>query len=140
MQPGRGVHLGPERGSEVVKPLITKCSKVAAITDGEMIVKITCLMSFSKVGVSYIIKGHELRDKAPPKDIDITARTQFFKAPARLFAEEDVLVKAEDLLHPLAPVTNLKRSSTNVGLITIEREVSICAAIRIDIALGFRSH
>lgn len=91
------------------------------------------------MGVSYIIKGHELRDKAPPKDIDITARTQFFKAPARSFAE-DVLVKAEDLLHPLAPLTNLKMSSTNVGLITIEGEVSICAAIRIDVALGFRSH
>lgn len=41
----------------VAKPLIAKLKKLAAITDGEMVIKITKFNEFSKVqeGVSYMI-------------------------------------------------------------------------------------
>lgn len=53
----------------VAKPLITKKkNKVAAITDGEMVIKIAIFEEFSsKVleGVSYMMRGHELRGTNP---------------------------------------------------------------------------
>lgn len=131
----------------VPKPITKKCNMVAALSDGVTVVKVTLYEAFvSKVqeGFSYIIKGHELRGTAPPYAIHISAATQFFKASA-LCVPEELFSKADDLLHPPAPLTQLKMSSTNVGLITVEGEVvkvSICAVIRILLGSLFflRSH
>lgn len=129
-----------------VKALSTKKNKVAAITDGETVLKITLFEEFSskvKQDMSYMMRGHELRGQAPPYLINITARTQFFKAPA-LAVSEALIIKAEELLNPPSPATPLNMSPTSGGLITVEGEVvevNICGSIRIDIALGFqRNH
>ncbi|CAI5685400.1 unnamed protein product [Oreochromis niloticus] len=116
----------------VAKPISKKCNMVAALSDGVTVVKVTLFEAFaSKVqeGVSYIIKGHELKGTAPPYAIHISATTQFFRASA-LCVPEELLSKADNLLHPPAPFTQLKMSSTNVGLITVEGEVVECLAIR----------
>ncbi|XP_025756559.1 uncharacterized protein LOC109195863 isoform X1 [Oreochromis niloticus] len=116
----------------VAKPITKKCNMVAALSDGVTVVKVTLFEAFaSKVqeGVSYIIKGHELRGTAPPYAIHISATTQFFRASA-LCVPEELLSKADNLLHPPAPLTQLKMSSTNVGLMTVEGEVVECLAIR----------
>ncbi|CAI5677345.1 unnamed protein product [Oreochromis niloticus] len=116
----------------VAKPLTKKCNNVAAISDGKTVVKVTLYEAFvSKVqqGFSYIMKGHELRGTAPPYAIHISASTQFFKSSALSVAQE-LFSKAEELLHPPAPLINLKMSSTNVGLITVEGEVVECLATR----------
>lgn len=120
----------------VAKAVTTKRNKVAALSDGKMVVKVTLFEAFgSKVqeGFSYIIKGHELRGTAPPYTIYISASTQFFKSSA-LCVSEELFSKAEDLLHPPAPLMQLKMSSINAGLVTVEGEVvevSICAVISI---------
>lgn len=110
----------------MAKPLITKKkNKVAAITDGEMVIKIAIFEEFSsKVleGVSYMMRGHELRGTNPPYLINITAKTQFFRA-AVLPVPEELMAKAEDLLHSLAPVMPLRMSSTVGGLMSVDGEV-----------------
>lgn len=93
---------------------------MAAITDGQTVTKVTMFEEFaSKVqqGGSYIMRGYELRGTASPYNINITARTQFFRAPT-LSVREDLFTEAQDLLHPPVPLTPLKMSSTNGGLIT----------------------
>ncbi|XP_039458961.1 uncharacterized protein LOC120434720 [Oreochromis aureus] len=108
-----------------VKPLLTKKNKVAAITDGETLVKITLFEEFSskvKQDMSYMMRGHELRGQAPPYLINITSKTQFFRAPA-LPVSEALVKKAEELLEPPSPPTPLKMSPTSGGLMTVEGEV-----------------
>ncbi|XP_076732199.1 uncharacterized protein LOC143413288 [Maylandia zebra] len=115
-----------------VKALSTKKNKVAAITDGETVLKITLFEEFSskvKQDMSYMMRGHELRGQAPPYLINITARTQFFKAPA-LAVSEALIIKAEELLNPPSPATPLKMSPTSGGLMTVEGEVVECSAVR----------
>ncbi|CAI5657491.1 uncharacterized protein LOC102081402 [Oreochromis niloticus] len=115
-----------------VKPLLTKKNKVAAITDGETVVKITLFEEFSskvKQDMSYMMRGHELRGQAPPYLINITSKTQFFKAPA-LPVSEALVKKAEELLEPPSPPTPLKMSPTSGGLMTVEGEVVECSAVR----------
>ncbi|KAL4006398.1 sorting nexin-1/2 [Sarotherodon galilaeus] len=116
----------------VVKPQLTKKNTVAAITDGETVAKITLFEEFSskvKEGMSYMMRGHELRGQAPPYLINITAKTQFFKAPA-LAVTEALITKAEELLDPPSPATPLKMSPTFGGLMTVEGEVVECSAVR----------
>ncbi|XP_039862221.1 uncharacterized protein LOC120717984 [Simochromis diagramma] len=79
--------------------------------------------------MSYMMRGHELRGQAPPYLINITARTQFFKAPA-LAVSEALIIKAEELLNPPSPATPLKMSPTSGGLMTVEGEVVECSAVR----------
>lgn len=73
----------------VAKPLITKYNKLAAITDGEMIIKTTIFEFSSKVHeeVSYVMRGHEVRGIASPYVINVTARRQFFRPPVLPVAE-----------------------------------------------------
>lgn len=64
---------------------------VAAISDREMVVKVTLFEEFaSKVQqeLSCIIRGNELRGRGPPYAIHISARIQFFKASALPVSEE----------------------------------------------------
>lgn len=99
--------------------------------------KITLLYfrrEFFKEGMSYMMRGHELRSQAPHYLTNITARTQFFKAPA-LTVTEALMKKAEELLHPPVPATPLKMSVTFGGLMTVEGEVvevNICGSIKIN--------
>ncbi|CAI5652974.1 unnamed protein product [Oreochromis niloticus] len=119
------------------KPLITKKNKVAAITDSQTVTKVTIFEEFaSKIqqGGCYIMRGYELRGTAPPYNINITARTQFFRAPT-LTVIEDRFTEAEHLLHPPAPLTPLKMSSTNGGLITVQGEVVEFSAVK-DVLSG----
>ncbi|XP_005465040.2 uncharacterized protein LOC102076789 [Oreochromis niloticus] len=113
-------------------PLISKKNTIAAITDGQTVTKITMFEEYaSKVqqGGSYIMRGHELRGTAPPYNINVTARTQFFRAPT-LTVREDLVKEAEDILHPPAPLTPLKMSSTNGGLMTVQGEVVEFSAVK----------
>ncbi|XP_042073786.1 uncharacterized protein LOC121813890 [Haplochromis burtoni] len=80
------------------------------------------------------MRGYELRGTAPPYNINITARTQFFKA-ANLTVSEDRFTEAEHLLHPPAPLTPLKMGSTSGGLITVQGEVVEFSAIK-DVVSG----
>lgn len=64
---------------------------MAAISDGEMVVKVTLFEEFaSKVQqeLSCIIRGNELGGKGPPCAIHISAHTQFFKDSALPVSEE----------------------------------------------------
>lgn len=61
-----------------------------------------------------MMRGHELRGTNPPYVINITAKTQFFRV-AVLLVPEELMAKAEDLLHSLAPVMPLRTSSTVGG-------------------------
>ncbi|KAL3992481.1 antigen [Sarotherodon galilaeus] len=115
--------MGCEGGSG--KTITKKFNMVAALSDGVTVVKVTLFEAF----VSKVQEGHELRGTAPPYAIHISAATQFFKASA-LCVPEELLSKADNLLHPPAPLTQFKMSSTNVGLITVEGEVVECLAIR----------
>ncbi|KAL3991577.1 atypical dual specificity phosphatase [Sarotherodon galilaeus] len=82
----------------------------------------------------YIMRGHELRGTAPPNNINVTARTQFFRAPI-LSVSEDLFTEAEALLHPHAPLTPLKMSSPNEGLVTVQGEVAEFSAVK-DVLSG----
>ncbi|XP_039469061.1 uncharacterized protein LOC120440487 [Oreochromis aureus] len=115
-----------------VKPLSTKKNKVAAITDGKSVVKITLFEEFSpkvQQNMSYMMRGHELRGQAPPYLINVTARMQFFKAPT-LPVSDALFTKAEELLEPPSPATQLKMSPTSGGLMTVEGEVVECSVVR----------
>lgn len=54
--------------------------------------------------------------------INITAKTQFFRV-AVLPVPEELMAKAEDLLHSLALVMPLRTSSTVGGLMSVDKEV-----------------
>lgn len=69
-----------------------------------------------------MMRGHELRGTNPPYLINITAKTQFFRA-AVLPVPEELMAKAEDLLHSFAPVMPLRMSSTVGGLMSVDGEV-----------------
>ncbi|XP_076730258.1 uncharacterized protein LOC143412675 [Maylandia zebra] len=62
--------------------------------------------------MSSMMRGHELRGQAPPYLINITARTQFFKAPA-LAVTEALITKAEELLDSPSPA-NTTEDEPNV--------------------------
>ncbi|XP_026037851.1 uncharacterized protein LOC113030538 [Astatotilapia calliptera] len=114
------------------KPLMTKTNTIAAITDGQTVTKVTIFEAHaSKVqqGGSFIMRGHELSGTGPPYNISVTPRTQFFRAPT-LSVREGLVKQAEDLLHPLAPLTSLNMSSTNDGLMTVQGEVVEVSAVK----------
>ncbi|XP_039457361.1 uncharacterized protein LOC120434039, partial [Oreochromis aureus] len=117
---------------ETAKALTTKRNKVIAITDGESVTKVTIFEEFaSKVqqGGSFIMRGYDLRGTVPPFSINVTSKTQFFRAPT-LNVKEDLYKQADQLLHPPAPLTALQMSSASGGLITAQGEVVEFSAVK----------
>ncbi|CAI5670241.1 unnamed protein product [Oreochromis niloticus] len=117
---------------ETAKALTTKRNKVIAITDGESVTKVTIFEEFaSKVqqGGSFIMRGYDLRGTVPPFSINVTSKTQFFRAPT-LNVKEDLYKQADELLHPPAPLTALQMSSASGGLITAQGEVVEFSAVK----------
>ncbi|XP_042073611.1 uncharacterized protein LOC121813779, partial [Haplochromis burtoni] len=78
-------------------PLMTKKNTIAAITDGQTVTKIT------------MFEEH-------------ASKVQLGGAPTQS-VREGLVKEAEDLLHPLVPLTPLKMSSTHEGLVTVQGEV-----------------
>lgn len=104
-------------------PLLKKKNRVAAITDGEDIIKITIFEGFAEhlKEDTYYIKGYTLRGENPPYKINITKNTQFFKTSPLNLAEE-MRARAELMLQPVSHKTPLASREVK-GLLTVEGEV-----------------
>ncbi|XP_039470699.1 uncharacterized protein LOC120441089 [Oreochromis aureus] len=75
------------------------------------------------------MRGYDLRGTVPPFSINVTSKTQFFRAPT-LNVKEDLYKQADELLHPPAPLTALQMSSASGGLITAQGEVVEFSAVK----------
>lgn len=106
-----------------VKPLYKKTNRVAVITDGAELFKITIFEGFALhlKEETYFMKGYTLRGENPPYKINITKTTQFFKT-LPLMVGEEMRARAEVMLHPESHVKSLASREVK-GLLTVEGEV-----------------
>ncbi|KAG1928714.1 hypothetical protein F2P79_023497 [Pimephales promelas] len=118
--------------SDGARPEMTKVNMVAAISDGDSVVKMTVYEEFSdkfKEGVSYVVQGHALRGQSPPYLLNINKNTLFFRS-APINITEDIRQQAEALLTPHSPLTPLCTSRDADGLITVEGDVVELLALK----------
>ena len=108
-----------------VKPATTKMNKVAVLTDGKTLTKVTLFEKFGdkiKEGNSYIIRGHEIRGREPPYYINITQKTMFFRT-TNITVTEELREKAQALLCPKSTPTLLADCLDTNTFITVQGQV-----------------
>ncbi|KAF6726855.1 hypothetical protein FQA47_001764 [Oryzias melastigma] len=102
----------------------TKKNRVAAITDGQTITKITLFEEFGgkiNEGSSYILRGYGLFGQNPPFNISISRQTQFFRASDMSISPE-MISEGEKILNPPSKQVDLRSCGTETGLLTIHGE------------------
>ncbi|KAG8002398.1 hypothetical protein GBF38_014791, partial [Nibea albiflora] len=106
-----------------VKPICTKTNRVAIVTDGTDVTKITIFQGFADhvKEASYFLKGYVLRGESPPYAINIVKTTKFFRTTP-LQWDPELLERAELLLQPASEMTPLASREVR-GLLTVEGEV-----------------
>lgn len=80
-------------------PAVVKSNKVAAISDGHSVSKITVFEEFASrftEGKSYILKGHNLMGKEPPYTIAINKKSLFIRSGA-VHINEDLKKRLQNL-------------------------------------------
>nr|XP_020441024.1 uncharacterized protein LOC109951084 [Monopterus albus] len=113
-------------------PAVVKSNKVAAISDGHSVSKITVFEEFASrftEGKSYILKGHNLMGKEPPYTIAINKKSLFFRTGA-LHINEDLKKEAAELIYPSSIETNLADCEQSQGLITVQGEIVGVSALK----------
>ncbi|MEQ2272087.1 hypothetical protein XENORESO_014454, partial [Xenotaenia resolanae] len=115
---------------QTARPTTIKKNKIAIISDGHSVAKITLFEKFAdkvKEGNSYLIRDHAVRGGAPPYGVVITTTTKSFRGPS-LHIPPEVAMQADSLLAPPSTVTPLRDCHESKGLITIEGEiVEVCS-------------
>ncbi|XP_024120724.1 uncharacterized protein LOC112141794 [Oryzias melastigma] len=110
----------------------TKKNRVAAITDGQTITKITLFEEFGgkiNEGSSYILRGYGLFGQNPPFNISISRQTQFFRASDMSISPE-MISEGEKILNPPSKQVDLRSCGTETGLLTIHGEVTEFSKIK----------
>ncbi|MEQ2169834.1 hypothetical protein GOODEAATRI_029212 [Goodea atripinnis] len=83
-------------------PAITKINKVAVITDGDHVTKITLFEEMaSKIceAKNYVMRGYRLRGASPPYHILVTKNTAFFRS-SPVVCRDGLMEEAKALLYP----------------------------------------
>jgi len=115
--------------NEKAIPKLIKKNKIAAITDGAFVTKITLFEEFSsKVleGKFYVMKGYTLRGESPPYHILVTKNTQFYRS-SRFVCKEGIMEEARELLCPTSPQIPVANVKGTKGLLTVEGKiVQVC--------------
>ncbi|CAJ1057744.1 hypothetical protein KUCAC02_037001 [Xyrichtys novacula] len=119
-------------GESSATPTCTKLNKMAIISDGESLAKITLFEAVAgKVaeGEAFFMRGHTLVGKSPPFLINVGSGTQFFRA-SKIACPAELLARAETLLHPASPLVELSQCREQQGLISIEGVITEISAVR----------
>ncbi|KAL3052988.1 hypothetical protein OYC64_005507 [Pagothenia borchgrevinki] len=87
---------------ETVKAATIKKNKLAIVSDGNSVTKVTLYEGFAsnlEEGRNYVIRGYTLRGESPPYYLNIEKGTMFFRG-SNLNVPQNLLEEAEALLHP----------------------------------------
>ncbi len=106
------------------RPASTKRNKVAVISDGSTVAKITVYEEFAEKiseGHDYILRGYSLRGVSAFA-INITRSTVFFSSAPVLVCQK-LKEEAVALLNPTSPLTPLGSCDSAEGLVTVEGEI-----------------
>lgn len=106
------------------RPAVTKNNKIAIISDGESLTKLTLYEAFGNkltLNQGFIMRGYSLRGQSPPYAINVNKETQFFKS-GPLDVSDELRRQADTLLRPISTPTLLSAKSSGL-LLTVEGQV-----------------
>ncbi|CAJ1057751.1 uncharacterized protein LOC113030538 [Xyrichtys novacula] len=115
-----------------VTPTCTKQNKIAVLSDGHSLTKITLYEAMaSKVqeGHSYFMRGWTVTGSSAPYTLAVGTATQFFRG-SDIYCSEDLHNRAETLLDPSTPLVDLRHCQQQQGLMSVQGEVAEVSSIR----------